>query len=65
MLFGTRWNEKLRWVTRNIRNWAESVNMNELTINKLCGKLKVWYFKMPNISYCHRYMQPVEITNEL
>ena len=30
------------------------VNMNELEINKLCGKLKDRRFKMPNFSYCHR-----------
>ena len=41
-------------LTRNIKNWAEVVNMNELAINIQRSKLKVWCFKMPNFSYCHR-----------
>jgi hypothetical protein len=26
--------------------------MSILTLNKRCGKLKGWSFKMPNFSYC-------------
>jgi len=43
--------------TRNIKNWAKVLDMNVLTINKRCRKLKDWCFKMPNFSYCHRYSQ--------
>jgi len=31
--------------------------MSELVINKRCGKLKDWCFKMPKISYCSRWQQ--------
>jgi len=31
--------------------------MNILTINEQRIKLKDWCFKMPNFSYCHRYVQ--------
>ena len=31
------------------------VNMNGLTLNKRCNKLKDWSLKTPKISYCHRY----------
>jgi len=29
--------------------------MNILTLDKQRNKMKVWYFKMPNFSYCPRY----------
>jgi len=41
-------------LTRNIKNWADSLNMNILTLNNQHSKLKVWCSKMPKISYCHR-----------
>ncbi len=28
------------------------VKLNIMNINKQCSKLKDWYFKMPNFSYC-------------
>ena len=41
-------------LTKAIRNAGEVLNMNILTLNKRYSKLKDGYFKMPNISYCHR-----------
>ncbi len=46
---------KAQHTTRNIKNGQKVVNMNILAINKLCNKLKVWCFKKPKNSYCHRY----------
>jgi len=32
-----------------------AVNMNVIAFMKVGRKLKIWSFKMPKISYCHRY----------
>ena len=45
--------KKLRWVTRNIKNWAEGTKYEDLTLIKQRSKLKNWCSKTPNFSYCH------------
>jgi hypothetical protein len=44
-------------VTRNIKMGQKVVDMNILTINKQCSKLKIWCSKMPNFLYCHRHAE--------
>ncbi len=36
---------------------AKVVKMNELTLNKLCSKLKIWSVEVPNAPYSKRYRQ--------
>ena len=41
-------NKKCQWVTKAIRNAGKVLNMNILALNKISGKLKVWFFKIPH-----------------
>ncbi len=40
--------------TKCINHWADSVNFNGVTINKLCSGLAGKCFEMPNASYTNR-----------
>ena len=53
------------WVAQYDRNIQKVVDMNILTINKQCSKLKIWCSKTPNFSYCHRCVSPKKESNIL
>ncbi len=39
---------KAQPITKAIRNAGKVINMNIIEINKLCGKLKIYRFKIPH-----------------
>ena len=49
---GTTCPESLAQYDRNIQ---VVVNMNIVTLNRESSNLKVWCYKTPNFSYCHRW----------
>ena len=41
-------NIECQWVTKAIRNAGKVLNMKNIVINKMCGKLKNYRFKIPH-----------------
>ncbi len=47
--------KKAQQVTKAIRNVGKVLTLKMIAINKICGKLKVKRFRIPNASSASRY----------